>query len=100
VALRRPGDLDRASLLAAEAAQHLELLATYVQMLVSRALGVPPARIDREQPLPDLGLDSIMSMEVRSALQRAMDVQVPVAVLLKGPSANQLARYVLDRLHA
>jgi len=96
--LRRPGDLDRASLLAAEAAQHLELLATYVQTLVSRALGVPPARIDREQSLPDLGLDSIMSMEVRSALQRAMDVQVPVAVLLKGPSTNQLARYVLDRL--
>jgi acyl transferase domain-containing protein/surfactin synthase thioesterase subunit/acyl carrier protein len=46
--------------------------------------------IDPDQPLNDLGLDSLMSVSLSISLEKAFGVPVPVAELIKGPTINQL----------
>jgi hypothetical protein len=46
----------------------------------------------------ELGMDSLMAMELRNRVQSALCVQFAVADLLKGPSVEQLASDLLSRL--
>jgi acyl transferase domain-containing protein/surfactin synthase thioesterase subunit/acyl carrier protein len=46
--------------------------------------------IDTRQPLNELGLDSLMSVNVANRLERALGIAVPVAKLIRGPSVAEL----------
>jgi surfactin synthase thioesterase subunit/acyl carrier protein len=48
--------------------------------------------IDIDQPLNELGLDSLMAVRLSTRLQTALGVSVPVAALIKGPSVRELVR--------
>ena len=47
--------------------------------------------IDATVPIRNLGIDSLMSVELKNRLERALGVSVPMARLLEGPSAVELA---------
>ncbi|MDX3504734.1 SDR family oxidoreductase [Streptomyces sp. ID03-2B] len=65
---------------------------------VGRVLGFSDHdRID-DRPLVHLGLDSITAVRVKSALYEDFGVEVPVARLLQGVSAAELAEQVADGL--
>ncbi|HEY9228002.1 MAG TPA: beta-ketoacyl reductase, partial [Gemmatimonadaceae bacterium] len=53
-------------------------------------------RIDPHRSLMQMGMDSLMAMELRNRLQNTLKVTVPVADLLEGPSVRQLASTVLE----
>ena len=44
------------------------LLEAYVKDLLARAMGTSPARIDTQQSLRNLGLDSLIAVEVRNRI--------------------------------
>jgi surfactin synthase thioesterase subunit/acyl carrier protein len=46
--------------------------------------------IDSRRPLSELGLDSLMSVNVASRLEAALGIPVPVAKLIRGPSIERL----------
>jgi surfactin synthase thioesterase subunit/acyl carrier protein len=46
--------------------------------------------IDDTQPLNELGLDSLMSVNVANRLETALGFPVPVAMLIRGPSIEEL----------
>jgi acyl transferase domain-containing protein/surfactin synthase thioesterase subunit/acyl carrier protein len=46
--------------------------------------------IDAGQPLNELGLDSLMSVNVANRLERALGIAVPIAKLIRGPSLAEL----------
>ncbi|HEY7820499.1 MAG TPA: type I polyketide synthase, partial [Vicinamibacteria bacterium] len=56
----------RHALLAAEPAQRRTMLSTALQEQVARVLGVPTDKLDLEKPLSELGLDSLMAIELRN----------------------------------
>src|SRR5215813_2070492 len=54
--------------------------------------------IDPDQPLNEIGLDSLMSVSLSNSLEDAFGVPVPVAELIKGPTINQLVDGVFREL--
>ncbi|WIY06302.1 acyltransferase domain-containing protein [Amycolatopsis mongoliensis] len=59
--------------------------------LVAGLLGGP---VPRDVPLVELGLDSLTAMRARAAAEREFGVTLPVPLLLRGASLDDLAGYV------
>lgn len=76
--------------------QHAMLL-DVVREQVMRELGFEEA-IDPAQPLSELGLDSLMSVNVAQRLERALGIAVPAVKLIQGPSLEGLAEDLLADL--
>jgi acyl carrier protein len=88
----------RDAILAAEPAQRQQLLQSYLSEQVARVLGLSPSKLDLQQPLIHLGLDSLMTVELKSRIAVDLKVNVPVAKFLQGFSADQIVTEVLDQL--
>ncbi|WP_338868528.1 condensation domain-containing protein [Myxococcus stipitatus] len=92
--------LSREALLAAPREERPRLLSEHLRQLVSRALNVSPTALDADRPLAAFGLDSMHSIELKSALEDGLGVSLPVAVLLDGAGLRQLTLKVLEELDA
>jgi acyl carrier protein len=68
-----------------------------VAAIVARVLEAPAGRLDRRRPLTDLGLDSLMAVEVTTAIERELGVAVSLADVLEGLSIGALADVVAAR---
>jgi len=55
-------------------------------------------RIDPRLPLNEVGLDSLMSVNVANRLERALGIAVPVATLIRGPSLTELVAELFPEL--
>lgn len=64
------------------------------QLVKVLALGVG-ATIDPQRSVMEMGLDSLMAMELRNRIQSSLGVRIAVGELLRGPSASQLAVMLL-----
>jgi myxalamid-type polyketide synthase MxaB len=71
------------------------LLETTIQCL-SKVLRLAPSDIAPHHGLGELGLDSLMGMELRHKLERMIGAPVAISTLLKGPSVEQLAAELLE----
>ena len=56
--------------------------------------------LDDKQPLSQLGLDSLMAMELKNRIEYELGVVLPFVKLLEGPSTLQLTHNVLEQLPA
>jgi NAD(P)-dependent dehydrogenase (short-subunit alcohol dehydrogenase family)/acyl carrier protein len=85
-------------LLAADQAERLGLVVTYLSEQVAGVLRVPVAKLDIEQPLTALGLDSLMAIELKNRIERELKVRIPIVTFLQGPGIVQFAGQVLEQL--
>jgi acyl carrier protein len=86
-------------LLEADAAALPSLLESYVRDLLARAMGTSPARIDTQQSLRNLGLDSLIAVEVRNRINAELGMNVPLAKFMQAESSiSALSSYVAERL--
>lgn len=88
----------RNAILAAEPAQRLQLIQSHLTELVARVLGLPGSKLDIEQPLSNLGLDSLMAVELKNRIAVDLGVNVPMVTFLSGPSVAQAASQLLHLL--
>ena len=65
------------------------MLQSYLSEQVARALGLSPSKLDLQQPLSDLGLDSLMAVELKNRIALDLKVNVPVVKFLQGFSVDQ-----------
>jgi acyl carrier protein len=86
--------------LAAEPAERWQLLHSYLRDQVARVLGLSPSKLDVQQPLSRLGLDSLMAVELKNRIAVDLEVNVPVVKFLQGFSVDQAVTEVLDQLAA
>lgn len=75
------------SLLAADPDNAQRLVSTRVRRRVSAVLGFTP---DPERPLTEVGLDSLVAIRVKSALEHDLGLNVSVSALLQGASVATL----------
>ncbi|WP_434084900.1 beta-ketoacyl reductase [Mycolicibacter heraklionensis] len=85
---------------AAEPQERQQLLATYLRDLVAGKLGLAPASLDVHAPLNSLGVDSLITLELRIQVERELGIVVPVARLLDGPSVVSLSSWLGEQLAA
>jgi surfactin synthase thioesterase subunit len=65
-----------------------ESLVDVVRRQVSRVLGLDV--VPATQPINELGLDSLLAVSLANRLRQALNVPVPTAMLLRGPSIAEL----------
>ncbi|WP_231384346.1 type I polyketide synthase [Mycobacterium sp. UM_WGJ] len=83
---------------AADAQERQRLLETYLRDLVAGKLGLAPASLDIHAPLNSLGVDSLITLELRIQVERELGIVVPVARLLDGPSVVSLSSWLGEQL--
>jgi acyl carrier protein len=95
---RRGGSAFRSALLAASPSERRSMLEAGLREQVGRVLGVASEKLDMDTPLSDLGLDSLMAIELRNWVEGDLKVSLPAVELLKGPSLNKLINHLVEQL--
>lgn len=93
---RRDNVLDM--LLGADEDERRRRIESYLREQAAGKLGLPPSQLDVESPLHQLGVDSLVAVELRAQIERDLGVVVPVVRLLDGPSVTGLAGWLVERL--
>jgi myxalamid-type polyketide synthase MxaD len=88
----------RDAILAAGLEERRQLLQAYLSEQVARVLGLSPSKLDLQQSLNHLGLDSLMAVELKNRIAVDLKVNVPVVKFLQGFSVDQAVTQVLDQL--
>ena len=95
-----PGPNVLSSLASARNGDRAGLLVAFVTEQVVKVLDLGAARVDPQRSLMELGMDSLMAMELRNRLQAALNVRVAFADLMNGPSIQTLSAEMLTALAA
>jgi phthiocerol/phenolphthiocerol synthesis type-I polyketide synthase C len=93
---RRDNLLD--ALVRADDNERQRQLESYLREHAAGKLGLAASQLDIESPLHQLGVDSLVAVELRAQIERDLGVVVPVVRLLDGPSVTGLAGWLADQL--
>jgi thioester reductase-like protein len=80
------------------ASERQKLLMTYLQGKVAKVLGLSNATLDTEKSLHDMGLDSLMAVELTSILRAELQVELPIRALIEDPSIDSIATLLINQL--
>ena len=88
------------TLRAAHQAQEADtFLLDYLRQAVAQILGIPdPEQIDPHQGLLDIGVDSLMAVELRNRLSNGLVEQLPSTLIFDYPTLAKLTDYLLGIL--
>jgi aryl carrier-like protein len=64
---------------------------------VARILGTSPERLDEDRPLLQLGIDSLMAVELRNWIESQLEVNLPVVDLMRSPSLAELVERLAEQ---
>ena len=70
------------------------LLLAHVAEQAGKVLGLDPAGLDSRQGLRDLGLDSLMALELRNRLQRTAGASLRSTLAFDYPTIDAIARHL------
>lgn len=73
------------------ASERRNLVIACIQEHAAKVLGTGAAQIDVEQPLADMGLDSLMAVELAVAIERDLGQPMPVMQLLSAGNVTSIA---------
>jgi len=65
---------------------------------IADVLGVAPSRLNRAAALTTLGLDSLLAVRIRNAVQHDFDILLPPSLMLRGASIDDVLAWLLDAL--
>jgi acyl carrier protein len=78
--------------------QRPKLVEHYALAQAARVLRLPADRIARDRPLTEVGLDSVMGLELRNRLALALNLTIPPTILWTYSTLETLSRYLLGEL--
>lgn len=85
----------RAVLLSVDPGDRAEMLALMVAELVSETMHLPANKIDINMPLSDMGIDSLMAVELQIGVLARFGVDIPVLELVRSGCILELAKNLL-----
>jgi acyl carrier protein len=89
----------REKLVQAAPSRRRALLIQELENQVRHVLRLPASlALDEERPLHELGLDSLMAVELRNTVVKVTGETLPVTLLFDYPSLGEMADYLLDHV--
>jgi acyl transferase domain-containing protein/thioesterase domain-containing protein/SAM-dependent methyltransferase/aryl carrier-like protein len=67
-----------------------------IRRRVAETLGVPASAAELDQPFGEIGLDSLMAVELRNRLSEDLGQRLPATMLLDHPSIAKLLDYLVE----
>lgn len=83
---------------AAPAEERQAVVLEHLRGRLAAVLGVPAEKIDPQRGLNQIGLDSLMAVELRIAIEHLMGIDLPVMGLMQGENLVELAARILSNL--
>ncbi|HTR38616.1 MAG TPA: amino acid adenylation domain-containing protein [Bryobacteraceae bacterium] len=84
-----------AALREADSSTRQEAVLAYVLQQVAKVLTQPESKIDAGVPLPNLGLDSLMAVELQTLFHTDLGIRIAATRLLQGVTVRGLADLIL-----
>jgi acyl carrier protein len=78
--------------------QRRALFETYIREQVAQVLHLAPARIALDKPLRTLGLDSLMSIELRNRLEDGLHITLSASLIWNYPTVHTLTTYLAEKI--
>jgi thioester reductase-like protein len=88
----------RAELRAADGEARRELLRAWIRERIAAVIGAAPQDIGVTTSFSELGLDSLMALELRNRIQRDLGLSLSATVALSHDSVGRLSDHLLARL--
>ncbi|MDA7920910.1 amino acid adenylation domain-containing protein [Verrucomicrobiales bacterium] len=92
------GDSMSARILEAPVEKRAGLVEDLIAAQVGAVLGTDASRLDKDTPLTNLGLDSLMAIELVNRIEEKLGMSMPMGSVLNGPSIKDLSIPVLEKL--
>ena len=73
-----------------------QLITEHLVTTLSRVTSLASEQIDVTEPIRNLGLDSLMAVELMHAVESSTNITIPMATLFQDPSIEQLAGIAYD----
>ena len=74
------------------------LLERYLVGFAATVLDSDPERVDPRRPITEMGLDSLMAVELQAAVRQHLDVEVSLIEVLEGMTLHRLSDIVLEQV--
>jgi amino acid adenylation domain-containing protein len=100
VAASEPALLSREALEALSQEERRAALERYLREQIAHALRIEATRLDADQSVSALGLDSLAAVELVNRIELDLGVVVPMVALLQGHTIPQIAAEILAQLSA
>jgi acyl carrier protein len=65
---------------------------------LAQVLRLPVSRIDPARPMGQLGLESLMALELRNRLEASLGLKLSATVVWNHPTVQALVRYLASRM--
>jgi len=75
-----------------------DVIGQAVRDVVGSVLRVKPEGLRADQPLTDLGLDSLMAVEIENSIESAIGVALPPASLMQARTIGQIATLIAEHM--
>ncbi len=86
--------IGREALRAMRPHERQQTLVDFLTQQLAEVMRIPADQIDADQPLNTLGIDSLMTVELRNHVQARLGIVLPIANLLQDPTITQLVDLV------
>ncbi len=75
-----------------------EILESHLRETLAAVIGMSPAKVDVDQPLLDLGLDSLMAVELITRIRGSLGIEIPAIKFVEGINLGALSIYLIGQL--
>lgn len=82
-------------LMAATPSERVALVEDFLAEQVAGVFGIETAKVDRTTSLTNLGLDSLMAVELMNRVEAELGMNIPMGGVLSGPNVKELTQTVL-----
>jgi acyl carrier protein len=75
--------------------EHALLLERFALEQAARVLRMDPKRLDADRPLQEVGIDSVMGLQLRTVLEGELGVSLPATLVWTYPTVQQIAAHLV-----
>jgi acyl transferase domain-containing protein/NADPH:quinone reductase-like Zn-dependent oxidoreductase/acyl carrier protein len=86
------------AIMAVDPSERQAFLENHVREQLARVLDTSPSKIDVDTPLINLGLDSLMAVEMGHRMQSQLGISIPAVKFLEGMTTAGMTKYLIEHL--